>query len=135
MTGLDDKGNPVLDPVGANAGVGTTPAFDGKGDIPDKMAIPDLYNRMAHNWFSINMVWTYGGGFSGHVHAGRVCLRRNRTLPGEERVAYVRHELDDLSARLFCILGVWLCHRLGQLVQRAGAAGLVWRPWGRPGGA
>src|SRR5436190_2178363 len=45
------------DPTGANAGVWATPAGDGKGDVPSALAAGDIYDRVAHNMFSINMVW------------------------------------------------------------------------------
>jgi Amt family ammonium transporter len=51
------------DPSGAAAGVWATPSGDGKGDAPASMGIPDLYDRVAHNMFSINMVWTLVTGF------------------------------------------------------------------------
>ena len=51
------------DPTGSNAGTWLTPAPDGKGDIPDKLKGPDLFDRIAHNLFSINMVWALITGF------------------------------------------------------------------------
>ncbi len=51
------------DPTGGADGVWATPAGDGKGDIPASLGIPDLYDRVAHNLFSINMVWTLVTGF------------------------------------------------------------------------
>jgi len=51
------------DPAGGNSGVWATPAGDGKGDIPEKLSIPDLYDRVAHNLFSINIVWALVAGF------------------------------------------------------------------------
>lgn len=51
------------DPTGGNAGVWITPAGDGKGDEISKMSSTDLYDRIAHNMFSINMVWTLMAGF------------------------------------------------------------------------
>jgi hypothetical protein len=44
------------DPTGGAAGVWATPAGDGKGDTPGTMTIPDLYDRVTHNLFAINMV-------------------------------------------------------------------------------
>jgi ammonium transporter, Amt family len=59
-----DKNKPTWpDPTGGAAGVWATPAGDGKGDIPAKQSIPDLYDRIAHNLFSINMVWALIAGF------------------------------------------------------------------------
>jgi Amt family ammonium transporter len=52
------------DPTGISAGTWATPAGDGKGDAaPVKAATGDLYDRIAHNLFSINMVWTLIAGF------------------------------------------------------------------------
>ena len=51
------------DPTGGAAGVWATPAGDGKGDTPATLTIPDVYDRVAHNVFSINMVWTLVTGF------------------------------------------------------------------------
>jgi Amt family ammonium transporter len=51
------------DPTGGAAGVWATPAGDGKGDTPATLAIGDVYDRVAHNLFSINMVWTMVTGF------------------------------------------------------------------------
>jgi Amt family ammonium transporter len=62
------------DPIGANSGVSTTPsatpvkkadgteAIVGDGD-PAAQTIPSLYDRITHNWVSINMVWTLITGF------------------------------------------------------------------------
>jgi len=51
------------DPTGGNSGVAITPAPDGKGDPPAKeMKAADLYERIAHNAYSINMVWVLLGG-------------------------------------------------------------------------
>ncbi|HJQ84712.1 MAG TPA: ammonium transporter [Candidatus Binatia bacterium] len=51
------------DPTGAAAGVWATPAGDAKGDVPSTLGIPDLYDRIAHDLFSINYVWTLVAGF------------------------------------------------------------------------
>ena len=51
------------DPTGGNAGVWATPAGDGKGDIPSALSLTDVYDRVVHNLFSINMVWTLITGF------------------------------------------------------------------------
>ena len=40
-----------------------TPAGDEKADIPSKLTTTDLYDRIAHNLFSINMVWALIAGF------------------------------------------------------------------------
>ena len=57
------KPPPWPDPTGANSGVWATPAGDGKGDIPEKLSIQDVYDRMAHNLYSINFVWALVAGF------------------------------------------------------------------------
>ena len=59
-----DPAKPVWpDPTGGGAGVWAAPAGDGKGDVPSTLAVPDIYDRVAHNLFSINMVWTLVTGF------------------------------------------------------------------------
>jgi len=65
FSGANEKGKPPAwpDPIGAASGVWATPAGDGKGDVPSSLAIPDLYDRIAHNLFSINMVWALVTGF------------------------------------------------------------------------
>ena len=51
------------DPTGAASGVWATPAGDGKGDVPEKLSIQDVYDRIAHNLYSINYVWALVAGF------------------------------------------------------------------------
>src|SRR5262245_23409586 len=51
------------DPTGSNTGVWATLAGDGKGDIPEKLSTQDVYDRMAHNLFSVNFVWALITGF------------------------------------------------------------------------
>jgi ammonium transporter, Amt family len=51
------------DPTGAAAGVWITPAGDAKGDVPAKLGTADLYDRIAHNLYSINFVWVLIAGF------------------------------------------------------------------------
>jgi Amt family ammonium transporter len=51
------------DPTGAAAGVWAAPAGDAQGDIPSKLTLPDVYDRVAHNLFSINIVWALITGF------------------------------------------------------------------------
>jgi ammonium transporter, Amt family len=59
-----DKNKPTWpDPTGNSAGSWATPAGDKKGDIPAKLSSGDLYDRIAHNLFSINVVWTLIAGF------------------------------------------------------------------------
>jgi Amt family ammonium transporter len=43
--------------------VWATPAGDGKGDVPSALSTGDVYDRIAHNLFSVNMVWTLITGF------------------------------------------------------------------------
>ena len=63
-TSEDPKKPPAWpDPTGGNTGVWATPAGDGKGDIPEKLSLQDLYDRMAHNLISINFVWALVAGF------------------------------------------------------------------------
>ena len=57
------KPPPWPDPTGGATGVWATPAGDAKGDIPDKLSIQDVYDRMAHNLYSINFVWALVTGF------------------------------------------------------------------------
>lgn len=60
----EDPAKPVWpDPTGGAAGVWVTPAGDGKGDVPANLSTGDLFDRVAHNMFSINIVWTMIAGF------------------------------------------------------------------------
>ena len=83
----------------------------------------DLYDRVAHNLYSINMVWVLMAGFlvmfmqAGFAWWRRLCRAKN--------AAHTCHELHGLPAWLLRVLGVRVRDRLGQLVQRAGCAGLV----------
>jgi Amt family ammonium transporter len=52
------------DPTGANAGYWTTPSPGPVGDDdPAKLSNAQLYDRIAHNLYSINFVWTLITGF------------------------------------------------------------------------
>lgn len=51
------------DATGGAAGVWATPAGDGKGDLPATIDSQGLYDRIAHNLYSINMVWVLIAGF------------------------------------------------------------------------
>jgi ammonium transporter, Amt family len=62
-TSPDPKNQLWPDPTGGNAGVWATPAGDAKGDLPEKLSSQDLYDRITHNLFSINFVWTLVTGF------------------------------------------------------------------------
>jgi Amt family ammonium transporter len=50
------------DPTGGNAGTWAAPASTG-GDTPAKLTPADLYDRLTHNLFSINVVWVLITGF------------------------------------------------------------------------
>jgi len=63
-TSPDPKAPLWPDPTGAKAGYWTTPAAGPVGDgDPAAQTIPGLYDRVTHNLFSINMVWTLIAGF------------------------------------------------------------------------
>src|SRR5262245_64927432 len=51
------------DPTGAASGVWATPAGDGKGDVASALTPADLYDRIAHDLYSINYVWALVAGF------------------------------------------------------------------------
>jgi len=65
----DPKKPDYPDATGAKAGTVATPSgisnSDGSpgGDLPSGMKATDLYDRIAHNLFSINVVWTLIAGF------------------------------------------------------------------------
>jgi Amt family ammonium transporter len=64
FTATNDPEKPAWpDPTGGAAGVWATPAGDGKGDVPGGMAIADVYDRVVHNMYSINVMWTLITGF------------------------------------------------------------------------
>jgi len=64
FSATNDPAKPVWpDPTGAASGTWATPAGDGKGDVPGGMSIADVYDRMAHNLYSINFVWMLISGF------------------------------------------------------------------------
>ncbi len=61
-SGADPKKWP--DPTGAAAGYWTTPSAGPVGDDdPSKLSGSQLYDRITHNMFSINMVWVLVAGF------------------------------------------------------------------------
>ncbi len=49
------------DPTGAKAGTWANPS-SAAGDVPANLSTADLYDRIAHNLFSINMVWVLLAG-------------------------------------------------------------------------
>jgi Amt family ammonium transporter len=65
FSGTNEAGKPAAwpDQTGAASGVWATPAGDAKGDVPTALGPTDLYDRIVHNMFSINMVWTLITGF------------------------------------------------------------------------
>jgi Amt family ammonium transporter len=66
MTGVSpDPKTPLWpDATGANAGYWSTPSPGPIGDgDPKAQTIPGLYDRITHNLYSINMVWTLLAGF------------------------------------------------------------------------
>jgi len=59
-----DKDKPTWpDPTGSAAGASAAPGVGGSADVPSKLTSTDLYDRIAHDMFSINMVWTLIAGF------------------------------------------------------------------------
>jgi ammonium transporter, Amt family len=68
-TNADPKKPTWPDPTGGAAGTWATPSGaldkDNKpaGDVPGDLKTSDLYDRIAHNLFSINMVWALVAGF------------------------------------------------------------------------
>jgi ammonium transporter, Amt family len=51
------------DPTGGASGVWAAPSGDGQGDVPSALGIPDVYDRVVHNLYAINYVWTLVAGF------------------------------------------------------------------------
>ena len=107
------------------SGVWATPAGDAKGDIPEKLTLPDVYDRIVHNLFSINMVWTLIAGFLVMFMQAGFMLVETGLCRAKNCGPHRRHEFDGLSARLHRILGLWIRDWLGQLVEWPSAARLV----------
>lgn len=60
---IDDKDTPKWpDAGGGNSGVWATPSAD-HADDPATITAPALYDRVAHNLYSINMIWMLIAGF------------------------------------------------------------------------
>jgi Amt family ammonium transporter len=60
----EDASKPTWpDPTGGAAGYWTTPAASPGDDDPSKIDAKGLYDRITHNLYSINMVWTLIAGF------------------------------------------------------------------------
>ena len=55
--------SPFPDATGGASGASVAAASDGKGDVPSTFTVPQLYDKVAHNWLSINFVWTLVTGF------------------------------------------------------------------------
>src|SRR5262245_22574107 len=55
---IDDKDAKWPDPTGGSAGYWTTPAAAPGDDDPSKIPVSGLYDRISHNLYSINFVWT-----------------------------------------------------------------------------
>ena len=51
------------DGTGAASGVWAAPAGDAKADVPSALSNAELYDRIAHNLYSINYVWVLVAGF------------------------------------------------------------------------
>jgi Amt family ammonium transporter len=62
-TSPDPKAPLWPDPTGGNAGAWATPASPGGDDNPAALTPTFLYDRICHNLFAINMVWTLIAGF------------------------------------------------------------------------
>lgn len=60
---IDEKDAKWPDPTGLNAGYWTTPAAAPGDDDPSKIPTSGLYDRIAHNLYSINFAWTLVAGF------------------------------------------------------------------------
>jgi Amt family ammonium transporter len=66
FTGTNPEKGPAKwpDATGANAGYWTSPSAGPIGDgDPKERTVPDLYDRIVHNMFSINIVWAMVTGF------------------------------------------------------------------------
>ena len=134
-TSPDPKTTLWPDPTGANSGVWATPAGDGKGDIPEKLSAQDVYDRMAHNLFSINFVWALVAGFLVMFMQAGFMFVETGLCRAKNASHTAAMNFDDLPAGVSRVLGLRLCDRLGQLVERTGAAGLVRVARSRPFGA
>ena len=124
-TSPDPKRSLWPDPTGANSGVWATPASDGKGDIPEKLTVQDVYDRMAHNLYSINYVWALVAGFL-------VMFMQAGFMMVETGLCRAKNSSHTAAMNLMIyplgvsrILGLRLRYRLGQLVERTRASGMV----------
>jgi Amt family ammonium transporter len=60
---IDEKDAKWPDPTGSAAGTWATPAASPGDDDPAKIPSSGLYDRITHNLYSINFVWTLVAGF------------------------------------------------------------------------
>ncbi len=95
----------------------------------------DLYDRMAHNLYSINYVWALVAGFLVMFMQAGFMLVETGLCRAKNAVAYRGHESHDLSARVSRVLGLRVRHRLGQLVEWSRRSRLVPVSRSRPFGA
>ncbi len=121
-----DKTKPTWpDPTGGAAGTWATPAGDGKADIPSKLTNTDLYDRIAHNLFSINMVWVLIAGFLVMFMQTGFAMVETGLCRAKNAAHTMSMNFHGIPVGLSRILGVRIRDRLGQLVQRTCCAGLV----------
>ena len=85
----------------------------GGGDVPGDQTIASLYDRMAHNLISINMVWVLIAGFLVMFMQTGFAMVEAGLCRAKNAAPYDGDEFHDLSARLHCILRLWIRHRLG----------------------
>ena len=90
-----------------------------------RSTITDVYDRIAHNLYSINYVWALVAGFLVMFMQAGFMYVETGLCRAKNAAHTVGDELHDLPARLPRLLGLRLRDRLGQLVERSGAAGLV----------
>jgi len=93
--------------------VWATPAGDGKGDVPGSLSVADLYDRVAHNLYSINYVWALVAGFLVmFMQAGfmfvETGLCRAKNAAHTSAMNFMIYPLGCLAS-----LGVWLRVWLG----------------------
>ena len=113
------------DATGAATGVWATPPAMARATCRISSNPLDLYDRIAHNLFSINYVWVLVAGFlvmfmqAGFmfVETG-LCRAKNAA-----HTTAMNLMIYPLGCLAFWVYG--FAHRLGQLVERSGAAGLV----------
>jgi ammonium transporter, Amt family len=89
LTRQDPAKPPWPDATGASAGPWTTPSPDtGDGD-PKPRTTGDLYDRIVHNLFSVNMVWKMVTGFLVlFMQAALAFVLHFRRLSGQEEEGF-----------------------------------------------